>query len=323
METDNLLAKYFGGTATEHELSQLEDWIAASPENEAEFMRMTKLYQLTATPDNARLTLHAETAKEQFSNYRTRTKAGKFLPFKPANTKLNWLMGIAAVGLLLLVSTVFLQKYSNDTVVLAAQLNPLETQLADKTKVRLSANSSVTYDTSFAQENKEIALRGEARFDVGTAGNGKLRVTAGETFIEDIGTVFEVSAFDRNDYVQVKVTEGLVRFYTATDKGIEVKAHETGIYDKRTKKFRIAARYKMENGSEQVQLNLDGVSLQQAVKIIENAYGISVKLADGDFADKQITVSFSNEKAETVLYILSQTLGLKTEKVGDHFLLKK
>jgi len=323
METENILAKYFGGTATEHELAQLEDWIAASPENEAEFMRMTKLYELAGTPLDARLNLNTEAAKQRFNAYRTESEADKHVQFRPATNKRNWLMGIAAVGLLMLVSTFFWQKYSNDTIVLAAQLNPLETQLADETKVRLSPNSSITYDDAFAKDNKKIALNGEARFEVGTAGNGKLRVTADETFIEDIGTVFEVSAFDRNYYVQVKVTEGIVRFYTATDKGIEVKAHETGIYDKRTKKFRIAARYNLENGSEQVLLNLDGVSLQQAVKIIENAYGISVKLAYDDFADKQITVSFANEKAETVLYILSQTLGLKTEKKGDVFLLKK
>jgi ferric-dicitrate binding protein FerR (iron transport regulator) len=189
--------------------------------------------------------------------------------------------------------------------------------------VYLSAGSTLTYDASFAKNNKEISLNGEARFEVGTLGNGKLRVAANETFIEDIGTVFEVSAFERNDYVQVKVTEGLVKFYTATDKGIVVKAHETGIYDKRTKKFRIAAHYKLVNGNELVQLNLDGVTLQQAVQIIENAYNINIKLANDDFADKQITVSFTNEKAETVLYIMSQTLGLKVEKVGDSFLLKK
>jgi len=323
METEKILSKYFGGTATEHELAQLEDWIAASPENEAEFMRMTKLYELAGTPVDARLDLNTEAAKQRFSAYRTKSEAAKHVQFRPFTNKRNWLIGVAAVGLLMLVSTIFWQKYSNDSVVLTAQLNPIETQLADETKVRLSANSSITYDDAFAKENKEIVLHGEARFEVGTAGNGKLRVTADETFIEDIGTVFEVSAFDRNDYVQVKVKEGLVRFYTATNKGIVVNAHETGIYDKRTKKFRIAARYTLENGSEQVQLNLDGVSLQQAVKIIENAYGISVKLANDDFADKQITVSFTNEKAETVLYILSQTLGLKTEKEGDVFLLKK
>jgi ferric-dicitrate binding protein FerR (iron transport regulator) len=322
MET-NLLAKYFGGNATEKELLQLEEWIATSPENEAEFMRMTKLYELAGTPENARLELNTEAAKQQFSDYRAKSDEKKRVPFRPAAIKRNWLVGAAAVGLLLLATTLFWQKQDTNPIVLSAQLEPLKTQLADATTVHLSAGSTLTYDASFAKKNKEISLNGEARFDVGTLGNGKIRVAANETFIEDIGTVFEVSAFERNEYVQVKVTEGLVKFYTATNKGIVVNAHETGIYDKRTKKFRIAARYKMENGNELVQLNLDGVTLQQAVRIIENAYGITVKLDDGDFADKQITVSFTNEKAETVLYIMSQTLGLKVEKIGDRYLLVK
>jgi ferric-dicitrate binding protein FerR (iron transport regulator) len=323
MEADTLLAKYFGGNATEQELLQLEEWIATSPENEAEFMRMTKLYELAGTPENARLEINTEAAKRQFNDYRTISNEKKHVQFRLASNKRTWLVSAAAIGLLLLATTLFWRTQDTNPIVLSAQLEPLKTQLADATTVHLSAGSTLTYDASFAKKNKEISLNGEARFDVGTLGTGKLKVTANETFIEDIGTVFEVSAFERNDFVQVKVTEGLVKFYTATNKGIVVNAHETGIYDKRTKKFRIAARYKMENGNELVQLNLDGVTLQQAVRIIENAYGITVKLDDGDFADKQITVSFTNEKAETVLYIMSQTLGLKVEKVGDSFLLKK
>ncbi len=323
MEADNLLAKYFGGNATEQELLQLEEWIAASPENEIEFMRMTKLYELTGTPQNAHINMNSNLAKQKFSDYITKRSEKKHIKFRSATNMRNWLAGAAAVGLLLLVSTLLWQKSDNNPIVLSAQHEPVKTELADATVISLSAGSTITYDDSFAKKNKEITLNGEARFDVGTLGTGSLRVAAGETFIEDIGTVFEVSAYDKNDYVQVKVTEGLVKFYTATDKGIIVHAHETGIFDKRTKKLRIAARYKLENGSEQVKLDLDGVTLQQAVKIIENAYGINIKLEDGDFADKQITVTFMNEKAETVLFIMSQTLGLKVEKEGDNFLLKK
>ncbi len=323
MDADNLLAKYFGGTATEQELLQLENWIATSPENEVEFMRITKLYELAGTPENARLEINTETAKQQFNDYRAKSNKKKHLQFRSDSNKRSWLVGAAAVGLLLLATTLFWQKQDINPIVLSAQLEPLKTQLADATTVHLSAGSTIAYDNNFSKRNKEITLKGEASFDVGNLGTGKLRVTADETFVEDIGTVFEVSAFERNDYVQVKVTEGLVKFYTATDKGIVVKAHETGIYDKRTKKFRIAARYTLENGNKLVQLNLDGVTLQQAVRIIENAYNINVKLANDNFADKQITVSFTNEKAETVLYIMSQTLGLKLEREGDNFLLKK
>ena len=323
MEADTLLAKYFGGNATEQELLQLEEWIVNSPENEAEFMRMTKLYELAGTPENARLEINTEAAKQQFNDYTAKSNENKHVQFRPASNKRSWLVGAAAVGLLLLATTLFWKTQDTNPIVLSAQLEPLKTQLADATTVHLSAGSTLTYDASFAKKTKEISLNGEARFDVGTLGTGKMKVTANETFIEDIGTVFEVLAFERNDYVQVKVTEGLVKFYTATDKGIVVNAHETGIYDKRTKKFRIAAHYKLVNGNELVQLNLDGVTLQQAVRIIENAYNINIKLANDDFADKQITVSFTNEKAEKVLYIMSQTLGLKVEKVGDNFLLKK
>jgi ferric-dicitrate binding protein FerR (iron transport regulator) len=323
METDNLLAKYFGGNATENDLLQLEKWIASSPENEAEFMRMTRLYELTGMPESDSLEINTNEAKQKFRDYRAKSAEKKHVKFRSANNLRNWLAGVAAVGLLLLASTLLWEKFDNNRIVISAQLQSLKTELPDATTINLSAGSTLTYDASFAKQNKEITLNGEARFDVGGLGNGKLRVVAGETFIEDIGTVFEVSAYDNHDYVQVKVAEGLVKFYTATDKGIIVHARETGIYDKLTKKLSIAASCNFENGNELVHLNLDGVTLQQAVKIIENAYRINIKLGDGDFADKQITVTFTNEKPGTVLSVMSQTLGLKLEKNGDNFLLRK
>jgi ferric-dicitrate binding protein FerR (iron transport regulator) len=95
MEADTLLAKYFGGNATEQELLQLEEWIATSPENEVEFMRMTKLYELAGTPENARLEINIEAAKQQFNDYRAKSNENKHVQFRPANNKRSWLVGRA------------------------------------------------------------------------------------------------------------------------------------------------------------------------------------------------------------------------------------
>jgi len=321
MESENLLARYFSGQASKDELKLLDNWINASPDNEAEFMRMTKLYEITGLNENEKPHFDYTNAKISFEKhiYTNHKKSNSFRIF---NAKRNWIAVAAVLALLIAVGTVMKQANQISEVTIASNSKPTECILPDNTKTALSANSCLKYKTDFAVTNKVLNLTGEAKFSVGKSGKGKLKIAAGETFIEDIGTVFEVTAYEKDNYIQVKVFEGVVKFYTSTDKGLVLHARETGIYNKVSKKFRILAGYKSGRNSN-LQLNLDGVTLQQAVRIIENAYQTTIKLAEDNYADKQITVSFSDEQVNTVLSVMSQTLGLRVEKNKDYYLIKK
>ncbi|MFZ4582344.1 MAG: FecR family protein, partial [Paludibacter sp.] len=299
METDNLLAKYFGGNATEQEQNQLEDWIAASPENEQEFLRLTKLYELVGSGRVSKQNFDLAIAKTNFENYMQQTaqmtaEASKHISINVFTTKQKWYFAAATIALFITISNFVFRANSDREVVLASTTKPIETKLADETKITLSTNSTITYKANYATDNKELALNGEALFDVGGKGNGKLRITAGETFIEDIGTVFQVTAYPSADFVQVKVTEGLVKFYTADNKGVTIRTHETALYDKQTKKFRHLANSTVQNGIETIVLNLDGVTIKQAIEIISNAYNVNLQFDGNGSSDKQITVSFVN-----------------------------
>lgn len=308
MEMDNLLARYFGGVASESDKAQLNAWIAESDENEAEFLRMTKLYELTGISNSVIPKFDNQQAKARFFTYIS----------KPTTTKrivhsYRWSLAIAAIAMLLLTTTFFWQFVTNDAIHIEAKGNELDVVLPDNSKVRLSANSTLQYASQFNKSVNEIELSGKASFEVAKQGSSTLRVKAGQTFIEDIGTVFEVSAYENTDFVQVKVSEGLVNFFSTSHKGVVVRANETAIYNKAMQSFVVAAKREIVNGNPKVVLNLDAISLLRAVDIIENAYEIKVNVPQA-LENMQITVSFVNEQPQTVLNIIAQTLGLKVEK---------
>lgn len=314
--TDLLLSRYFGGTATAEELKELELWIAASPENEAEFMKMTQVYEFAGSKVNANF--DSKSALSKLSSYirsETKTKPKRIAFY------VRWQFAAACVAVLVLFSSVYTFYFKEDTILLTAAGTVVDEILPDDSRIVLSENSSLTYTSKFADNKKEAELKGAVKWSVGKKGNGKLHLKAGETIIEDIGTVFEVSAFPQNSFVEVKVQEGIVHFYTLKDKGLTLRAGESGLYDKKTRKFRSLAMGNVQNGQSKIRLNLEDVSLEQAVKIIANAYNTDIQLQKGNYADKQITVQFTNEMLPTVLNVLAQTLQLKLEKTGDTYYL--
>lgn len=314
--TDLLLTRYFGGTATAEELRELESWLTASPENEAEFMKMTQVYELSGQAVNA--DFDDASALSNFSNY---IRSEKQIQPKRIAFYRRWQFAAACVAVLVAVSSVFSFYFNEKTIQFAATDTVVNEILPDDSHIVLAENSTLSYTTEFAKNNKEAELIGAVKWAVGKSGNGKLRLKAGETIIEDIGTVFEVSAYPQNSFVEVKVKEGIVRFYTLNDKGLTLKAGESGLYDKKTHKFRSLALGTIQNGISNIQLNLEGVSLEQAVEIISNAYNTDIQLQKGDYSDKQITVQFTNEMLPTVLRVLTETLQLNLEKTGNTYYL--
>lgn len=83
--------------------------------------------------------------------------------------------------------------------------------LSDGTRVWLNAVSSIRYPSVFPDNNREVEISGEAYFEVAHDSKRPFRVfTAGQT-IEDLGTRFNVNAYDDEPNMQTTLLEGSVR----------------------------------------------------------------------------------------------------------------
>jgi transmembrane sensor len=83
--------------------------------------------------------------------------------------------------------------------------------LPDGTKVWLNAASSIRYPVTFNGGARVVSVKGEAYFEVVHDARQPLRIIVGSQTIEDIGTHFDISAYDDEPVVRTTLLEGSVK----------------------------------------------------------------------------------------------------------------
>ncbi|MHB9141366.1 MAG: FecR family protein [Paludibacter sp.] len=317
-ETDNLLARYFGGNASENDMQMLEEWISTSKENQLYFDQLTSLYQQLGQFDANIPTPDIENARKEFLKYISKPaeiQHNQDFEMKHKPFYKSWMFQAASIALLVILSfSGWKMFFSEHQVILTSQMNPIQEILADNTEIQLAKDSKITYSSAYALNNKILKLEGEANFKVGHSGKGKLQVMADETIIEDIGTIFTVTAYPDSNYISVKVSEGKVRFYTRNNTGLTINASETGIYNKQTKTFKALAHKSDSLKVGLMHIDFQAILLSDAINIISNAYSVKINLAEKSIGNRRITVCFDSEDVNVVLQIIAETLNLNIQK---------
>ncbi|MDF2191471.1 FecR family protein [Paraflavitalea sp. CAU 1676] len=88
--------------------------------------------------------------------------------------------------------------------------------LSDGTEVTLDAASSITYPVAFNGSERVVEITGQVFFEVVHKASQPFRVKAKGQLIEDLGTAFNVSAYDDDDDLRVTLAEGRVDVHTQT-----------------------------------------------------------------------------------------------------------
>lgn len=82
--------------------------------------------------------------------------------------------------------------------------------LTDSSKVIISPNSSISYDSSFSNKRREIVLQGAAFFDVKKNPSLPFSVSANGVNITALGTSFTISSLGNDSLLNVELHEGRV-----------------------------------------------------------------------------------------------------------------
>jgi len=101
----------------------------------------------------------------------------------------------------------------------AASYNTLETPkgkqysvvLPDGSKVWLNAASSLKYPTAFTGNERKVELTGEAYFEVVHNNKQPFRVVTANQTIEDIGTYFNINAYQDEPVIKTTLLEGSIK----------------------------------------------------------------------------------------------------------------
>jgi hypothetical protein len=113
--------------------------------------------------------------------------------------------------------------------------SPYPLILADGSKVWLNAESSITFPVAFNGKERVVKMTGEAYFEVAHNAAMPFRVITKKQIIEDIGTEFNVNAYDNEPLAKTTLIEGAVKV-----SGMMLKPGNQAISNSQTNKIEVA-----------------------------------------------------------------------------------
>lgn len=299
---EELIGKFLLGEASAIEAIELKEWCAISPENQKYLddaqwiLEKAQLSDQTEFESEIAWTKVRSKIKPQTGKMRSISSVWKIA------ASLVLLMGLTYLFYILMTPQQEFQYLSE---------NKVQTHLMpDLTEITLNQQSEIRVEYNQRKNKGTIHLSGEALINITEDKKVNWIVEANDLLIEDIGTVFHVQAYPDSPVVEVSVQEGIVRFYSESQDGITLQVGEKGTYDKALKTFSKSKSDPNVAAFKSGKLDFQEDELGNVAAKLESFYGRTIIL-DGNIAACRLTVAFDNEDLETVLSIISETLGLE------------
>jgi ferric-dicitrate binding protein FerR (iron transport regulator) len=196
-------------------------------------------------------------------------------------------------------------------------------RLRDGTRVTLAPQSRLSVPDDFGARERSVTLDGEGFFDVVHDKAVPFRVLAKNATAEDIGTRFEVSAYQDEAGVTVIVADGAVTLGhlrpDSSARGAE------GVVVKRGERARAGG----PDGTITVdRVSLDLVAwkegrlsfvktpLSEIARTIGRWYDLDVRIADGTLRQRPITADFDTQSPKEMIGALATAIGGRVEQQG-------
>lgn len=195
--------------------------------------------------------------------------------------------------------------------------------LPDGSLVLLGAASILTVAEGYGEGAREVSLTGQAFFTVTHDEERPFRVRVGEALVEDLGTEFDVRAYEGEDAVRVAVASGVVAVRrSATTLG---RSEADAVLQPRD----VAT---ISSGGEvTLQRNVD-VSLftawttgrlvftdapfRDVAAELGRWYGVEVRVSDPALLARHLTATFEAESLDEVLRVIGLTLDVQWTRDG-------
>ncbi|MEO1049118.1 MAG: FecR domain-containing protein [Bacteroidota bacterium] len=212
-ENNELLAKWLTGEITEEELAQLGDQV------ELDELRVVTDDIATWTPGS----FDVDRGLEKLQARNKEGEKGKVISLRP------W-VSIAATISLILVGYLGWNYFFNAQVNISTGIaETKEVTLPDGSLIKLDATSEISYNKRDWNENRVVALKGQAFFDVEKAGSFVVNTDVGT--VEVLGTQFNINAL--NEHFKVQCYEGKVAVKAADQEKILAVGQQTELQNGR------------------------------------------------------------------------------------------
>lgn len=178
--------------------------------------------------------------------------------------------------------------------------------LPDGTIGWLNSGSSLEYQLPFST-NRQVAIRGEAWFNVAHDATHPFEIFAGKSKVKVLGTKFNLNAYPEENYVEVVLEEGKVEFAApGVITGVEMKPNERLVYSENSIHIAITDPLKYAAWVEG-KLMFRGDPMPEVARRIARWYNVEVELVDKDLEKDVIRGTFQDDSLEDVLHYVSMT----------------
>lgn len=191
--------------------------------------------------------------------------------------------------------------------------------LPDGSKVTLNEGSILTYDEALGTDTRNVVLSGEAFFDIHHDASRPFIVHTGKFTTTVLGTQFNVRAYEQDHEITVTVKEGKVKVDDDQNQYGTITPNEKIAVNTTTRDFvKATVNPDAELSWKREFVILDGATLEEAAKILENKYNVKISLANEKLKRCKITSTFlHNEKLEDVLAVVTTAVNATYELKGD------
>ncbi|SJZ42239.1 ferric-dicitrate binding protein FerR, regulates iron transport through sigma-19 [Chitinophaga eiseniae] len=298
------LVKYLNNpqdTALEQEVRQ---WTAASPENEAAFLQVQQLWQLS--PD-LKILEQLDTAAA-IARLQDALPEEEIIHQLPAR-RYRWFR-VAAIAIPVMAAASWWLYHSAGTISYRekATLAAIDSLLLpDQSRIYLDTNSRIRYPESMRKNRTVIMEQGTAFFNVASQTATPFIVKIGRSSITVLGTAFNIRMEEQRIGVTVKT--GKIKFASGHTNATEtiLSAGEGIRFDPATGDVE---QFNAINSNADAWITHELVfvdaPLSEVCKKVEALYQVKINL-QGKIPVKKLNATFKNNKLEEVLEVLQAT----------------
>lgn len=288
-EFQELLDKYLKGLASPDETKLLDQFFDS----------------YRANPDEVSL-IGEELKAEMLQNIRARVKS-------PARTvgRNGWLRAAAVISIVLVSSYFLINRFglpgagtqspiAKIKEVQTSKGQKLDIRLPDGSRIKLNANSTISYPEKFSEEIREVTLDGEAYFDVTPMPSRPFIVHTANASTQVLGTSFNV--FSGEELTAVTLVEGKVNVSIPNGQKALLAPNQQATIVKGaatidTRKVDVEKYVGWKNNT----LHFNNITLREAFTTIENWYNVKVEVKNPQLLNCTINSKYQNESLENVL----------------------
>jgi len=312
---DELIGKYLAGEASPDEAIALEDWKSQAKGNREYFDQCQRIFEISSGQKFPQTNVNQAWQKLRHENIDQKTKVVSLN---------NWYLRLAASFVLILgiaaVLVYLVWTPTQNNMAYEAGANTKQVALNDKSQINIAPHSRIEVDKNFGKTHRTVYLKkGSAYFTVTHDDKMPFMVDAGQVYIKDIGTKFNVRSSANSDTLVITVDEGTVLLFDSLGTSLTLNAPQEAIYVKSLHKVMAQPQ-----GESPMPLHFDfkGTSLNDVIAQIETGYGVNITLEHPELGRCLITTSFTGQDIETVMTVITETLGLTYISTPQGYLIK-